>query len=154
MEFFFLLESWSQRTSVSQKLVWTCTFESLKASSKNWVLKIDGRQQTHTEGERDAIQCVWYMFREFERIWVRAWSRFCMAVCNSSSKLISLSLISSQRSVRSAASASLNPSWNGKRETTRNKMMGWERKWTINKWGSNACDTGQIFKKEQMQGRH
>lgn len=49
-----------------------------------------------------------------------------MAVCNSSSKVISLSLISSQRSVRSAASASLHPSWQVKE--TRDETTGEESK--------------------------
>lgn len=56
---------------------------------------------------------VWFTWnrRKAERIWVRATSRFSIAVWSSSSKAISLSLISSQCSVRSVASASLHTSW-------------------------------------------
>lgn len=93
----------------------------------NGVFKTDGQRHKHTETHTD--MCIL-------RIWVRAWSRFSMAVCNSSSKLISLSLISSQRSVRSAASASLNPSWEEK-ETTRD-----ERERLINKWSFKYTGPG------------
>lgn len=97
----------------------------------NWVFKTDGQRHKHTETHTH--MCI---LRVAQRIWVRAWSRFSMAVCNSSSKLISLSLISSQRSVRSAASASLNPSWEEK-ETTRD-----EREWLINKWSFKYTGPG------------
>lgn len=94
---------------MSLKVVWMCTLESWKETrSLRWM---DGDGNAHT----DSIQLVYMMYvylESSERIWVRAWSRFSMAVCNSSSKVISLSPISSQRSVRSAAS--LHASWQGK----------------------------------------
>ncbi len=72
-----------------------------------------------------------------------------MAVCNSSSKVISLSLISSQRSVRSAASASPHTSWQEKE--TRDETTDEERKGGSTTEAATVQIHGSDINNEQTQ---